>query len=232
MVELSGLHSITVSMHEGMLTLATIAVVIRTLCVVVPRIPVVGWFFSEEFLKDVSRYAEATATIAALGGTIGIVASAITGTSMFSPEYSTMFVTPILLNKIMWMIFALEFWIIFLTVRIRFSKDLWNNRFIGGLYVASAMIGFLLVMLTGSLGGELAGKGTILEPFYKTVGYDPNKPLLLPPIVSVTQSIMKSPLSTTLNPLTLLVTTIVLNIAIIVLLLIYIAISSSSETTR
>lgn len=229
MVELSGLHSITVSMHEGMLTLATIAVVIRALCVVVRRIPVVSWFFSEEFLDKVSRYMEATATLAALGGTVGIVASAVTGTSLFTPRYTTIFDTPIVLNKIMWMIFALELWIIFLVLRVRFGKGLLKNRFLGGLYVASAVVGFLFVMLAGSLGGELAGKGTILEPFYEMVGFNPNEPLLLPPIVYVTQSFMEGSFQIAYNPSLILVLAVVMNVAIIGLLLLYIAVSSGSE---
>jgi len=232
MVELSGLHSITVSMHEGMLTLAMISVVVRVLCSVIPRIPVVAWFFSREFLAKVSHYMEATATLAALGGVIGIFASVITGTAMFAPGYSTMFGTSLVLNKIMWTTFALEWWIIFLVLRIRFGKGLWNNQFIGGLYVASAILGFTFVLLTGSLGGELAGKGTILEPFYQMVGFNPKEPLLLPPIVSVTQSIMESPLQTALNPLSLLVLTVIINVVIIALMLMYIAASSRSETAH
>lgn len=231
MVELSGLHSITVSMHEGMLTLSFIAVVIRVLCMVIPRIPVIGWFFSRDFLAKVSHYMEATATLAAIGGIGGIFASAITGTAMFAPGYSTMFGTPLVLNKLMWTIFAVEWWIIFLVLKIRFGKGLWNNRFIGGLHVASAVLGFLFVMLTGSLGGELAGKGTILEPFYERIGFDPTEPLLLPPIVSITQSIMESPLQTAFNPLSFLILTVGINIVIIALALLYIVTSSSSETS-
>jgi hypothetical protein len=232
MVELSGIHSITVAMHEGMLTLAVIAVIIRTLCVIVPKIPIIELFFSEKFLAKVSHYTEATATLAAVGGTVGIVLSAITGSSMFSPRYSTMFTTPIILNKIMWMIFALEFWIVFLALKIRFGEDLWNNRYIGGLYVASSVIGFMFVMLAGSLGGELAGKGTILEPFYQMIGFNPNEPFLLPPIVFLTQSIIESPLQAALSPLSILILVVVINVAIIALLLVYTAASSSSESSH
>jgi hypothetical protein len=128
----------------------------------------------------------------------------------------------------MWTIFALELWIVFLVLRFRFGEGLWNNRFIGGLYVASSIVGFMFLTLAGSLGGELAGKGTILEPFYEMIGLNPDEPLLLPPIVSVTQSIMESPLQTALTPLVILLLTITINFVIIALLLLYISASSSS----
>jgi len=229
MVDWSGVHSITVSMHEGMLTLALIAVVVRFLAVIVPKIPFVGWLFSDEFVAKAARYSETVAFIAALGGAIGIIASATTGTILFTPGGILSSVT--VQNKVMMVIYSFTFWVVFLTIRLRFGDNkIWTNKVLTLFYPATALMGFLTTMFAGSIGGTLAGKETILEPFYQLFGIHKNQPWILPPITEFSKMVVNSPLKDLLNVSSILQIVIILNVVIIALVLIYVAAGAHSRS--
>jgi len=229
MVDWSAVHSITVSMHEGMLLLAFIAVAVRFLVAIVPKLPVVGWFFTEEFLNKTARISETVAFVAALGGTIGIIASATTGTIMSSTEGNLL--STIVLNKVMLSIFAFVFWADFLVIRLRFGdQKIWSNRVLQFFYPLTALIGFTLVTVAGSVGGTLAGKESIIDFVFNYLGVHKTDPWILPPITEFSKMIVNSPLQYLVNVSAMLQIVIVVNVIIAALVLIYIGMGSRSKT--
>lgn len=229
MVDWSGVHSITVSMHEGMLLLAFIAVMVRFLVNLTPKLPVVGWFFSDEFLQKTARISETVAFIAGLGGTIGILASAATGTILSSLRGDIL--SNIVLNKIMVSVFAFMFWADFLIIRLKFGDEkVWSNRTLQFFYPLTALIGFTLVTVGGSIGGTLAGKESIIEFIFNYFGVDKNTLWILPPVTEFSKMVVNSPLQYLVNISSMLQIIIVLNIIIVALVLIYVGIGAHSKT--
>jgi len=228
MVDWSGVHSITVSMHEGMLLLAFIAVMVRFLVNLTPKLPVVGWFFSDEFLQKTARISETVAFVAGLGGTIGILASAATGTILSSMRGDIL--SNIVLNKIMVSVFAFVFWADFLLIRLKFGDEkVWSNRTLQFFYPLTALIGFILVTVGGSIGGTLAGKESIIEFIFDYLGVDKNALWILPPITEFSKMVVNSPLQYLVNISSMLQIIIVLNIIIAALVLIYVGIGAHSK---
>lgn len=229
MVDWSGVHSITVSMHEGMLLLAFIAVIVRFLVSVIPRLPVVGWFFSDEFLQKTARISETVAFIAGLGGTIGIVVSAITGTMLSTP--GGIFQSIITQNKVMVSIFAFTFWADFLAVRFKFGDEkIWSNQILQFFYPLTALIGFTLVTVSGSIGGTLAGKESVIDWVFALLGVHKNEPWILPPIAEFSKMVVASPLQYLVNVSSMLQIVIIVNAILLVLVLIYIGMGARSKT--
>jgi len=230
MVDWSGVHSITVSMHEGMLTLAVIAVIVRFLVNIVPKLPVVGWFFSDEFLQKIARISENVAFVAALGGTIGTAASAVTGTVLFTP--SGILQSTIVQNKVMIVVFAFTFWVDFLVLRFKFGDEkIWSNRVLQFFYPLTALIGFALVTVGGSVGGTLAGKESVIEFVFAYLGIHKTDPWILPPITELSKMVVNSPLQSLVNISSMLQIVIVVNVIIVALILIYIGMGIRSKTT-
>lgn len=229
MVDWSGVHSITVSMHEGMLLLAFIAVMVRFLVNITPKLPVVGWFFSDEFLQKTARISETVAFIAGLGGTIGILASAATGTILSSMRGDIL--SNIVLNKIMVSVFAFVFWADFITIRLKYGDEkIWSNHILQFFYSLTALVGFTLVTVGGSIGGTLAGKESIIEFIFNYLGVDKNSLWILPPITEFSKMVVNSPLQYLVNISSMLQIIIVLNILIVALVLIYVGIGAHSKT--
>jgi len=230
MVDWSGVHSITVSMHEGMLLLAFIAVIVRFLVNIVPKLPVIGWVFSDEFLQKTARISETVAFIAGLGGTIGILASAATGTIMSSTEGNLL--SNIILNKVMLSIFAFVFWTDFLVIRLKFGDEkIWNNRILQFFYPLIALIGFTLVTVSGSIGGTLAGKESVVDFAFDYFGIHKNAPWILQPITEFSKIVINSPLQYLVNVSSMLQIVIVVNIIIVALVLISIGMGARSKTS-
>jgi len=217
-------------MHEGMLLLAVIAVVVRFLVNVMPKVPVVGWFFSNESLAKAARVSETVAFVAALGGTIGIVASAVTGTILSTPEGIAG--STIVSNKVMVSIFALVFWIDFLVVRFNVGEEeIWSNRVLQFFYPLLAVIGFGCVTVAGSLGGTLAGKESVIDFAFSILSIHKNDPWTLAPITELSRMVVDSPLQYLVNIQSMLQIVVVINIVIVVLVLIYISIGNRPKST-
>jgi len=229
MVDWSGVHSITVSMHEGMLMLALIAVIVRFLVNIVPKLPVVGWVFSDESLQKTARISENVAFIAGLGGTIGIVASAVSGTILYTP--GGILQSTIVQNKVMIAIFAFTFWVDFLAIRLKFGDEkIWSNRVLQFFYPLIGLIGFAFVTVGGSIGGTLAGKESVIEFIFAYLGIHKTDPWILPPITDFSKMVVNSPLQSLVNVSSMLQIVIVVNAIIVALVLIYIGMGARSKT--
>lgn len=173
----SGLHTVLVGLHEGMLTLAALSIIVIILASVVRK-------SSNQRLKNLSEkaiaFAEPTSVFGALFGSIILIVSAYVGMFITTSGFDSLPGSQLLMNKTMTAIFALEFWIIFLIIRVRYGKNLWNRNLLATVYAIIGLLGFLFTLETGSIGGTLAGKGSILDPLYDMTGIHPTSWFGLP----------------------------------------------------
>jgi len=129
-------------------------------------------------IDKIIDYVEPATVIGSLGGVTFLIVTislAITFPSPFLEGGSSLFSRPLLMNKVMMSAFALETWIIFIIIRLLHGREIWNKSTLSAVYAAIGIAGFLFVMETGSLGGHLAGKGSILDPLYEMFNIDPEK---------------------------------------------------------
>jgi len=172
---LAALHSMLIEMHGGMLTLATICI----LAIVIDRIYLRsrrtndghGSLSIDSVMGKLSRYAEPTAYVAGIGGVIGLITSAIVGIYVWPIELIT--TSALGLNKVMFSIFATELWIIFVCLRSKYGENLWKNSAMATLYAGLGVLGFLFMVLAGSLGAHMTGKVSIIDPIFALFGIDP-----------------------------------------------------------
>jgi len=168
----SGLHTMTVGLHEGMLTLAALSILVIILAKLYRRT------FSRILYIDVERiigFVEPASVLGALGGSIVLLASAYIGTFYVISGIDALVTSPLVMNKVMMAIFAEELWVIFLVIRAKFGRDVWNRGALSAIYAIIGLTGFLLTMETGSLGGHLAGKGSVLDTIYDFTGINPEQ---------------------------------------------------------
>lgn len=167
----SGLHTMTIGLHEGMLTLAGFCIILIIVAKLYQR------FFGKILYIDVERiinFIEPGSVLGALGGSIFLVVSAYVG-FLVTEGVGALVDSPLLMNKVMMSIFALEFWVIFLIIRAKFGREVWNKGALSAVYAVIGLAGWLLMVETGSLGGHLAGKGSVLDPLYDLVGVNPEQ---------------------------------------------------------
>ena len=173
---LAAWHSMLTEMHGGMLTLATICL----LATVIDRIHLRmrrtndrhGSFWStDSAMGKLSRYTEPTAYIAGIGGVIGLITSAIVGSYVWPIELIT--TSALGLNKVMFFVFATELWIIFVCLRSKYGDNLWKNSALATLYACLGVLGFLFMVVAGSLGAHMSGKASIIDPIFALFGIDP-----------------------------------------------------------
>jgi len=207
MDDLRGLHSITASMHEGMLTLAIVCVVLRIL------------FGGKS--EDLRKYTETTTLVASVGGTIGIILSGVTG-SMLRPV-GVLFSSPIILNKIMFTVFITGLWTVFVFAQVKYRDRLWSQRSLSIFASALAVLGYGGVMFVGSTGGHLAGKESILDPFYQLLSAGPENLWVASPFEALAKALQFNPFSLTLNATSLLQFAIIVNVVTIVVTIAYVS---------
>jgi hypothetical protein len=182
LVDLSTLHSILIEMHGGMLTLAAICI----LATVIDRIHLRmrrnndrhGSFWStDSAVGKLSRYTEPTAYVAGIGGVIGLITSAIVGSYVWPIELIT--TSALGLSKVMFSIFATELWIIFVFLRAKYGENLWKNSAMATVYACLGVLGFLFMVIAGSLGAHMSDlahmsdRGSVIDPIYALFGIDP-----------------------------------------------------------
>ena len=179
---LAAWHSVLKEMHGGMLTLATICI----LAIVIDRIHLRmarkngghGNFWSTDSITGkLFRYTEPTAYLAGIFGIIGLITSAIVGSFVWPTELITG--SALGLNKIMFSIFATELWIIFVCLRSKYGENLWKNSAMATVYACLGVLGFLFMVIAGSLGAHMSaianmtGKGSVIDPIFALFGIDP-----------------------------------------------------------
>jgi len=178
MANLIPVHSMLVELHSGMLVLAVICIFATIAARSHGRMrrtsESYGVFWpADSFMGKIGRYAESTAYVAGIVGVIGIIFSAIVGFYVWPIDLVTS--SNLGLNKIMFSVFALELWAVFVFLRSKYGENLWRNVGTATVYSLTGIFGFVFIVLTGSLGGHMAGIGSILDPVYTSVGVDPVK---------------------------------------------------------
>ena len=173
---LAAWHSMLTEMHGGMLTLATICLIATVIDRIHLRMSktndIHGSFWSSDSaMGKLSRYTEPTAYIAGIGGVIGLVTSAIVGIYVWPSELIT--TSALGLNKVMFFIFATELWIIAVCLRAKYGENLWKNSTMTTVYACLAIIGFLFMVVAGSLGAHMSGKVSVIDPVFALFGIDP-----------------------------------------------------------
>jgi len=177
MSNLVAVHSMLVELHGGMLTLAAVCIVAtivsRTHFRMRKTSDNYGIFWpADSLIGKLALYAEPTAYVAAIGGIVGLIASAVVGFYVYPIEFITG--NSLGMGKVAFSIFATVLMIVFVFLRSRYGQNLWRNKGTAAVYACVGLVGFLTMVLAGSLGGHMAGKGSVLDPVYAFVGIDPN----------------------------------------------------------
>jgi hypothetical protein len=109
--------------------------------------------------------------LAGIGGVIFLIISAIVGSYLWPIEFIT--TSALGLNKVMFFIFATELWIIFVYLRSKYGENLWKNSGMATVYACLGILGFLFMVLAGSLGAHMSGKVSVIDPIFELFGINP-----------------------------------------------------------
>lgn len=168
MVDLRAVHAVTIELHGGILTLAAICIVFKVIDILWGRFLGEKGGTFRRALSRISDYSTPTILLAAVFGTLGLVVSGITGSYLIPTE--TVLSSPIVLNKIMVSIFATEFWAVLIATYVIFWDSVWKTRGTTITLVISGGLGYTFTIVGGSIGGTIAGKGSIMEPLWEALG--------------------------------------------------------------
>ena len=185
MVDLAALHSMLIELHSGTLTLATICIIAN----IIDRIHLRmsgnsdksgGFWSTASSMGKLSRYTDPTAYIAGIFGIIGLIISAIVGAYVWPIELLTSSAMGTLgWTKVMFSIFATELWIIFVFLRTKYGENLWKNSTMTIINSSVGIIGFIFMVIVGSLGAHMSDianmteKGSVIDPIFELFGIDP-----------------------------------------------------------
>lgn len=160
----------TVELHGGMLTLAFACIAVKVLDILWGRFLGERGGAVRRVLKKASEYSTPTVLLAAIGGVIGLLLSGYTGSQLVpSDSFST---SPIILNKVMVTIFAVELWSVMILFNLAYREKAWEGKGRTLFLVLSGGIGYFFSITGGSIGGTIAGKVSIMEPFWDFLGVD------------------------------------------------------------
>ena len=177
MVTLSALHSMLIEMHGGMLTLATVCIIAVIIAKSHQRLRrTSGWYNSfsrfDSLFDKLAQYTDPAAYLAGIGGVVGLIAASIVGFYVWPAE--ALVNSSLGLTKVMFTIFATELWIMFVAIRTRYKHGVWESRGLSAVYPLVGLSGFFFMVLTGSFGGHMAGKGSVLDPAYQLLKLNPD----------------------------------------------------------
>jgi len=171
-------HAITVEMCTGFLLLGCVAVFVKVIAD--------AWvkYFGKrptrltDLAIKASRFAEPASFFGLLAGVLVTFVSMVTG-SLAWPVDQLMASTTAH-NKIMTTVTTQTVFIGAVLIRGKFHEDVWTTKSTKTLYVVMVLAGLILLTLQNSVAGHLAGKGSILDDFFHSVGIDTTKMWLFP----------------------------------------------------
>lgn len=172
MVTPSGLHTMTVGLHEGMLTLAGLSLLVIVAAKFYRKVFGRILYIDTDKIVD---YVEPATVVGAIGGVTFLIVSIYVALTLLIGGAGSLVDSQLLMNKVMMSAFTLETWTIFIIIRAVYGKKLWDQGALSAVHIAIGITGFLFTMETGSLGGHLAGKGSILDPLYEMFNINPEK---------------------------------------------------------
>ena len=176
MIYLVAAHSMLVELHGGMITLAALCIVITVLARSQLKAKSdsesneISWS-KDSFMGRIARYTEPTAYVAAIGGVIGLIASAIVGFFVWPMDLLT--TSALGLSKVAFSVFAMVLLIEFVLVRFKYGESVWKNGATAALFACLGLVGFLFIVLAGSFGGHMALKGSVLDPLFALLNINP-----------------------------------------------------------
>lgn len=156
---------IAIGLYEVTLTFATVCIIFIIASKLYRKA------FNKRFDVNIERgikYVEAGSVLGTLSGTFLLAISTYLVLD-FLIQFHALVNSPLIMNKVMMLIFALEFWVIFLVVRIIYGREVWNRGALSIVCVAIGLAGFFSTVETGSLGTHLFGQGSVLDPLYTSL---------------------------------------------------------------
>ncbi len=163
-------HSVTIELHGGMLTLAFICIAIKVIDMLWGRFLGEKGGFLRRVLLKASEYSSPTILLAAIGGVVGLLLSAYTGASLV-PE-GTLQTSSITLNKVMVTVAATELWMLLIAFNLTYGEKSWDTRNRSLMMIFTGGLGYFFSITGGSIGGTMAGKVSIMEPLWEFIGVD------------------------------------------------------------
>ncbi|MFQ5885407.1 MAG: hypothetical protein ACE5IO_09955 [Thermoplasmata archaeon] len=168
--DMRAVHSVTIELHGGMLTLAFACIAIKVVDILWGRFLGDKGGILRRILRKASEYSTPTILLAAIGGVIGLLLSAYTGSSLM--PFETISNSSIALNKIMVTVFAVELWSILVVFNLIYKEKAWETRGRTLMMVLTGGLGYFFSITGGSIGGTMAGKVSIMEPLWEFLGVD------------------------------------------------------------
>jgi hypothetical protein len=155
----AGYHAIFVGITTGMLVFAFIALAYRV------------WFSRPRGGAAQAAWdaADSVALYAALAGT-AILALAIASGFVLRP-LEAFLNSPITKNKILTAMLAIACWASFLAIRIKSGPMLWRQGFTAHMAFIFAAAGFIFLVTTNSIGGDIAGIPSGYEQMAQAIGF-------------------------------------------------------------
>ncbi len=177
--DMRAVHSVTIELHGGMLTLAFICIAIKVIDMLWGRFLGEKGGFLRRVLLKASEYSSPTILLAAIGGVIGLLLSAYTGASLV-PE-GTLQISSITLNKVMVTVVATELWMLLIAFNLTYGDESWGTRNRSLMMIFTGGLGYFFSITGGSIGGTMAGKVSIMEPLWEFLGVDLHASWIFPP---------------------------------------------------
>jgi hypothetical protein len=157
-------HALVVEEHSGIVVFIVLALALRVLTDLVAR----GTTPSLR-VQAIRHGSDIIGYAGSLAAVVFLVLSSITG--YFIQPYSALVASPLLINKALVALGALFFWCVFFLVRYWFGPGLWQEKRLYAVEVVAAFLGFVFTALAGSIGAELSLGQSVLDPFYKELGF-------------------------------------------------------------
>jgi len=178
MIDPRVVHAITVEMCTGFLLLGCVAVIVKVIAD--------GWvrYFGKRSTRltgwamKASRFAEPASFFGLLAGVIVTFVSMVTGSLAWPVDQLIASTTAH--NKILTTITTQTVFIGAVIIRWRFHEDVWTTKSTKALYVLTVILGLTLLTLQNSVAGHLAGRGSVLDDFFHSVGLDTQAMWLFP----------------------------------------------------
>jgi hypothetical protein len=142
------LHSVTIELHGGMLTLAFVCIAIKVIDILWGRFLGEKGGFLRRILIKASEYSTPTILLAAIA------------------------TSPITLNKVMVTVAAVQLWCLLIVFYLIYGEKSWEGRNRKLVMIFSGGLGYLFSITGGSIGGTMAGKVSIMEPLWEFLGVD------------------------------------------------------------
>jgi hypothetical protein len=178
MVDFRLVHDITVEMCTGFLLLGCVAVLVKVIAD--------GWvkYFGKRSARltdlaiKASKFAEPASFFGLLGGVLVTFVSMVTGSLAWPADQLTSSTTAH--NKILTTITTQTVFIGAVLIRGKFHDDVWKTKSTKSLYVIMVIAGLTLLTVQNSVAGHLAGKGSVLDDFFHSVGVNTQAMWLFP----------------------------------------------------